>query len=379
MTKKYDVIVVGGGLAGLAATILLARAQFSVLLVEKNSYPFHKVCGEYISNETLQFLNDLGINPFALGAVDLQEFELTAPKQKPLLLALPLGGFGLSRYVLDAALAQKAVQAGADLLTQTQVKSVSESSFGAICQTTQGDFEARYLLATFGKRSNLDTILNRNEYQKKANYIGVKYHIRYPAQPTHRISLHNFENGYCGISRIEEDKYCLCYLSHKKNLEIHKKLLKMEREILAQNPALADIFQNATFLYEHPLVIHQVSFAAKTLQQKNLLFAGDSAGMIAPLCGNGMSMALLGGGMAARHLVAHLRGKVSAAELAQNYEREWRKTFALRLWAGRTIQRFFGDMRLSRGLISFFRYQPFLAKELIKLTHGKVVTQKIIP
>ncbi|WP_027003564.1 NAD(P)/FAD-dependent oxidoreductase [Hugenholtzia roseola] len=377
MTKKYDVIVIGGGLAGLAATILLSRAQLSVLLVEKNNYPFHKVCGEYISNETLPFLNYLGVNPFALGAVALEEFELTAPQTQPLLLSLPLGGFGLSRYVLDSALALKAKEAGAEILTQTQVKSLTENSRGAICHTTQGDFEARYLLATFGKRSNLDTVLDRNEYQKKANYIGVKYHIRYPKQPFNRISLHNFENGYCGISRIENDSYCLCYLSHKKNLAHHKKLDLMEREILAQNPFLADIFQNATFLYDHPLVIHQVSFAAKNLEQPQLLFAGDAAGMIAPLCGNGMSMALLGGGMAAGHLVAHLQGRISAAQMVSDYKAEWRKTFALRLWAGRTIQHFFGDLRLSRGLISFFRYQPFLAKQLIKLTHGNVPTRKI--
>jgi len=59
--KSYDVIIVGGGLAGLTAAIHLSKAKHTVLVLEKNTYPHHKVCGEYVSNEILPYLEYLGI------------------------------------------------------------------------------------------------------------------------------------------------------------------------------------------------------------------------------------------------------------------------------------------------------------------------------
>src|SRR5690606_24208169 len=99
--KKWDVIIVGGGLAGLTAALHLASNNQNVCLIEKNSYPHHKVCGEYVSNEVLPYLNRLGIDPFSLGAKKISNFEITNSKGVPVKTKLPLGGFGISRYCFD--------------------------------------------------------------------------------------------------------------------------------------------------------------------------------------------------------------------------------------------------------------------------------------
>ena len=80
--NKADVIIIGGGLAGLTSAIHLAKANYNVLLFEKNAYPKHKVCGEYVSNEVLPYLNYLGFNPFEFGAKRIREFELTTHNNK---------------------------------------------------------------------------------------------------------------------------------------------------------------------------------------------------------------------------------------------------------------------------------------------------------
>ena len=88
---KYDVIIIGGGLAGLTSAIHLSMENYSVLLIEKNSYPKHKVCGEYVSNEVLPYLEFLGFNPFEFGAKRISEFELTTHNNKRIKAKLSRG------------------------------------------------------------------------------------------------------------------------------------------------------------------------------------------------------------------------------------------------------------------------------------------------
>jgi menaquinone-9 beta-reductase len=98
---------------------------------------------------------------------------------------------------------------------------------------------------------------------------------------------------------------------------------------------------------------------------------GDSAGMIAPLCGNGMAMALHGAALLSGLLVRHLRGALSRPDLEREYTQQWRQLFAARLLAGRTIQRFFGNARLTELLLRSAATMPPITRWLIGLTHGK--------
>ena len=107
-----QVIVVGGGLGGLTSALHLSLHGFSVTLIEKNSYPKHKVCGEYLSNEVLPYLKSLGFDPFNYGAKKMKQFELSSVGGKSIKAELPLGGFSLSRFTLDYELLQRAIDKG---------------------------------------------------------------------------------------------------------------------------------------------------------------------------------------------------------------------------------------------------------------------------
>ena len=104
---SFDVIIIGGGLAGLTNAIHLSKSIHRVLLIEKNSYPKHKVCGEYISNEVLPYLNSLGIDPIKVGAKQISKVQISTTKGNLIKSELPLGGFGMSRYFLDSLLLKK--------------------------------------------------------------------------------------------------------------------------------------------------------------------------------------------------------------------------------------------------------------------------------
>ena len=162
------------------------------------------------------------------------------------------------------------------------------------------------------------------------NFIAVKYHVETDFPKDH-IALHNFKDGYCGISKIEGNAYCLCYLTTAKNLRhAGNSIKKMEEEILQQNPFLKNIFSSATFLYQHPLTISQISFSRKSQVYEHILLTGDAAGSITPLCGNGMSMALHGSKIAFKHINTFLSGKIDRFEMEKRYETEWKNNFSRR-------------------------------------------------
>ncbi|WP_026995226.1 NAD(P)/FAD-dependent oxidoreductase [Flectobacillus major] len=365
----FDVIIIGGGLAGLCAAIQLHKSGKRVLLIEKKHYPFHRVCGEYVSNETQPYLQQLGLNLESLGAKSITEFQFTSPQGHSLLADLDLGGFGISRYKLDYALYQLALGYGVTCLCGVEVEQVvfQQNSFVVYTSQSSEGLEARYVIGAYGKRTKLDATLKRPFLAQRSPYVGIKYHIKTDF-PQNRIALHNFKDGYCGISAIEDDKYCLCYLTTRENLRINSKIPDMERNILWKNPYLKEIFTTSEFLYNKPEVINEISFSPKSTIENHILMIGDTAGLITPLCGNGMAMAIHGAKIVSEILLENFENRTEVETL---FAQQWKHHFATRLWVGRTVQKLFGNELLSEIALQTLRiFRPALSI-IMKSTHGK--------
>jgi menaquinone-9 beta-reductase len=370
----YDLAIVGGGLAGLALSIQIAKTGYRVVLFEKENYPFHKVCGEYISLESWNFLQHLGVDLLSLNVTHIKRLQVSDIKGVFFEQPLPLGGFGISRYKLDHTLAGIAKQTGAIIHEQTRVNDIQFSNDHFSIESTKGNFKAKVVAGSFGKRSNLDVKWKRPfivaKKSKLNNYIGVKYHVHYNS-PDDLIALHNFKKGYCGISKIEEDKYCLCYLTTAGNLQSsNNDIQKMEQTILSANPHLKKIFNECEMLWKEPVTISQISFDKKNLVEDHVLMIGDAAGMITPLCGNGMSMAMHASKIAADEILNFLEGKISRQTMEKGYVKKWNKLFANRLKTGRMLQRLFDSQWLTSFTVRLGRSFPSLIRSLIKQTHG---------
>jgi menaquinone-9 beta-reductase len=98
---------------------------------------------------------------------------------------------------------------------------------------------------------------------------------------------------------------------------------------------------------------------------------GDAAGMITPLCGNGMSMALHSSKIAAALIEDHLQNKISLQQMQQQYCNIWQQKFEKRMATGRFMQRFFGKEKLTDLFVGLFKQAPFLSSIAIKKTHGQ--------
>ena len=365
-----DIAIVGGGLAGLINAILLARNGFSVVLFEKKSYPFHRVCGEYISNEVGPFLKQNDLYPDHLAIAQINKFLLTSTKGKRSDLNLDLGGFGVSRYELDHFLYQKAIKAGVDCRINTSVDAVEFEGNHFNVNLVSETIQSKLVIGAFGKRSKLDKKLNRAFIQRKSPYLAVKYHIKTDF-PDDTVALHNFQGGYCGMSKIENDTYNLCYLSERAVLRESGNIPEMEERVLQKNPFLKSIFNNSEFVFDAPLVINEISFENKLPVENHILMSGDSAGMIVPLCGNGMAMAIHSAKILSDTIINQWNSVELDREKVENeYVNSWNKSFYFRLWSGRKIQTLFGSSITSNLAVNLARIKP-IANSLLGLTHGK--------
>lgn len=374
--SSAQVIIVGGGLAGLTNAIHLSQNGISVVLIEKNEYPKHKVCGEYISKEVLPYLTYLGIDPFNAGAVDISRFELSTPKGKKIKTNLPLGGFGISRYLLDNILYKKALKNGVKVIKDV-ANSISfidlEDRFEVLCRSGV-KLKSQLVIGAYGKRSNIDVSLNRSFIKQKSPYLGVKGHYEGDF-PSDLVALHNFEGGYCGVSKVENDRINICYLASFKTFKKYKTIENFEEEVLCKNPHLKEILTNSRSIFEQPLTISQVSFLPKPTVEGHILMSGDSAGMIHPLCGNGMGMAIHSGLILSEAILSYLNEKVRNRNTLENeYKKLWNKTFRKRLLAGRLFNSLFGNDKVLEIGLNTLTYTPSLLPFIIKQTHGDPLT-----
>src|SRR5688572_21083437 len=166
-----QIIIVGGGIAGLVASIHMVRAGLSCMLIEKKNYPTHKVCGEYISNEALPYLKSLDLLPPNIILPQILRFQLSSVSGESKVIPLNLGGFGISRYCFDHFLYSKALEAGVEVTTDTPVEKVEFVNDGFLVTTSQTVFRADLVLGAFGKRSTLDVRLNRSFIKKRSPYL----------------------------------------------------------------------------------------------------------------------------------------------------------------------------------------------------------------
>ena len=373
--SSFTVAVIGGGLAGLSLSISLSKAGYKTILFEKEKYPFHKVCGEYISLESWNFIEKLGLKLSNLSLPIIKKLIISSPNGNAIQAKLDLGGFGISRFFLDNELKKIAIENGVTIYEETKVTDVLFNNEMFTVKYNGGEVFSKIVAGSFGKRSNLDVKWKRDfinqKFNKLNNYIGVKYHVKNNL-PIDTIALHNFENGYCGVSKIENGESCLCYLTTAENLQKnHNSIKEMEKNVLFKNPFLKKIFQESEFVFKEPVTISQISFDKKNQIENHVLMLGDSAGMITPLCGNGMSMSFHSSKIAFENISSFLMGKIEREQMEINYKNEWTKQFEKRLRNGRMIQRFFGKEKLTNFFISIIKPFPFLINRLVKSTHGK--------
>jgi flavin-dependent dehydrogenase len=167
----------------------------------------------------------------------------------------------------------------------------------------------------------------------------------------------------------------MCYLARRDDLRKYGSLPALEENVILKNPYLKRHFSSADFLLDRPEVINEISFEKKLPVEDHVLMSGDTAGMIAPLCGNGMTMAIHSAKLLSAAVIKYYEpGKLSMQQrllLERSYTETWNRQFARRLWVGRQLQRMFGKDSTTTTMLNVLNKLPAVTDFLISKTHGK--------
>lgn len=373
--KQADVIVIGAGIAGSSSALQLARMGHHTVLLDRQAFPRHKTCGEFMSPETQEMLEVLGVN-----LMNNQKISPSTMSKARIILShggemeAPLPGVatGISRYELDRILHQQAQSAGAEIVTRTTVtgiRKLENDSFEV--ETRQKDgivkYSARAVIGAYGTKKPRGVMSADADTRDATVYIGIKSHysgIDIPGQ----VELYFCNGGYIGISPIEEGKANVAALLTLESVQgSGKSVLEILQAAAQGNHRLADRLAEGA-----PVPGTQVSIAPLHLSDipepwSEFPHVGDALLMIPPLCGDGMSVALRSSLLCSGWTDRYLKGTLSYEGWKSGYTGEAIAEFTRLLKRARRIQRlaFARTNRLYPGLARMF---PGLAKYVVKAT-----------
>jgi flavin-dependent dehydrogenase len=291
--RAADHLVIGGGPAGAMAAIKLAQAGRQVTLVEKESAAHHKVCGEFLSGEAIDYLRSIGIFPDELGAAPIRFVRLCSGA-KLAESALPFLALSLSRRELDAALLARAAAAGCKMQRGRAVVSLTADGSGWLAQLDNGESISAHTVFLASGKHDLHG-WNRSP-GAHGDLVGFKLHWRLTGKETAalrgHIKLFLFSGGYGGLSLVERDVANLCFVVQRSKLRRAGGWAEILAAIGEENRHLRQSLNGAEPLHPRPLAISPIPYGFLNARADGLWRVGDQAAVIPSFSGDGISIAL---------------------------------------------------------------------------------------
>ena len=350
---QFDLIIAGAGPAGSACAITAARAGRRVLLLDKDRFPRHKVCGEFVSAESLHLLQSL------LGETHCQDFASRAevPAARILLdgksVSLPVTppARSIPRFDLDAALLASARRCGVHVEEGAAVRQVSRNGAFTV-RTADAAFTGAAVVNATGRWSQL----TQYDAAGKEKWIGLKAHFR-ESTPTHSVDLYFFSGGYCGVTPVDTQTVNACAM-------VQSGAARSLEEVFAAHPDLWRRSRDWQPIFS-AVTTSPLYFRKPEACEQGMLLAGDSAGFIDPFAGDGISLALHGGALAAESLLPFLTGKISL----ENSQQEYRAAY---------VQRFVPAFRNAARVRALLAVPKWIRSRLLGLVGTRPVASLIV-
>jgi flavin-dependent dehydrogenase len=336
---KADVAIIGGGPAGSTLAALLASRGVDVALIDKDTFPRDKLCGEFLSYDALPVIDCLGIDLSA--APEIRRCRVVA-RHRTYEFDFPHAAHGVSRMLLDDLLFREAVSRGAKPFEALNVSSLDE-------------IKARVVVGAWGRWGRFDTQLGRRFVRDRSHRnFGFKRHYRGANDGV--IELYSFHRGYLGVSEVEDGVTNICGLVHASRLAGHKGRWDTFIETIRdEEPRLETLYARYEPAQENFLSSEPVIFRSRSPVDGGIFMVGDASGVIDPLTGNGMAMAIQSALLLAPLIVRLLANPDHRGDVEREYRAKHAAMFRPRIAWSRRVAALLSRPRLLDFALRFAR------------------------
>jgi len=313
---SIDALIIGGGPAGSAAALTLAKAGMTPHLVERHATAQNGVCGGFLGWDAIAALKELGVDPWSLGAHRITSFRLISANR---CVEAPLPGIaaGMSRRTLDNALIEAAAAAGAVIRRGRTARAIDPAARKA--RFDDGETSAaNALFLGVGKHE-----LRGMARDFSVSSVGLRTTLPGSAALhdalAHRVELHLFNDGYAGLLLQEDGSVNLCLSVNRDRLTAAGNVPALMEQLKREAPLLTQRLGPAA--PSHFDAVAGVPYGWRAHASHPGVFRiGDQSAVIASLAGDGIAIALASGASAAKALLAG--GPQAAPAWQQNWRRE---------------------------------------------------------
>lgn len=354
----YDLAVIGGGPAGSSAAITAASYGARVLLLEKGSFPRNKVCGEFVSAESLALVDSLlpSDSDLVARAPRIQRARVFVDNR---VLQTPVepSAASIARIEFDAALWNSAHRRGADARERQAV--VAVTGVGPfVVRTAEQEFTARSVIDASGRWSNLNRRGNGNG---SAKWLGIKAHFR-EEYTANSVDLYFFKGGYCGVQPVGQgNRINVCAMIRRDVGKSLEETFGQQMDLKKRSEAwerLTDVVATSPLLFHEPAPV-----------QENILRVGDAAAFVDPFVGDGISLALRGGELAAKCLRSFLHGHGSLQRATEDYGRIYGRDLGYVFHSSSRIRQLLNyPAPIRAGILSMLAAFPALTRRMVRST-----------
>jgi len=374
---QTDIVIVGGGPAGSTTALYLSQLGFDITLIEKKKFPRETLCGEFLSKEVTDALQELNIfNDFlSLKPNKIISFRAVDESGVELKSDLNFNAYAMKRSIFDSFLIEKAKARGVKVFQPAEVLSILKSKSGYISEIVDDvnkrfKISSKLVIAAYGKQNILDKKLERNFINKKSNLNGVKFHLPVKLLKnsfSKEIRIYTDDELYCGMNQVSETEITVCFLENRKLSKIPSR----ERliEVIKSNKHFQNLFNEEAINYIHTTNIYgtgNIFFGKKEVVENGIIMVGDSARVISPLAGDGIGMA-----METARLIYTILSKNNLDNIGKvflEYQEQYEKVFSKRLKIAKVIQTIILNRNTRKIGFYFSNNFPALLPFLIKFT-----------
>lgn len=391
--NRYDVIVIGGGPAGSASALFLARFGYKVALLDQATFPRDKVCGEFISPAADSILERLGVlsdieaqSPLRLRGVAISSYEKAGfAVEYPSLAgtARPMTSLSLPRFVFDRLLMERVQQAGVAVKEGHKVTDfiIEEGQVAGVRgwddSKTPFEFRAEVVVDAGGRNG---VSLRRFDLKRKSRgsgKIALAAHWTTPQPLKKYCYLHISRPGYTGIAPTGKGQVNVVLVVDKKSLQGENDLHDFYVRTVLQNPLRRNLLEQGQ-VAEKVRSVDSLAFSVRPPQTGGLVLVGDASGFIDPFTGEGIYLSLRSAQIAGDVIDECFKrkdfSKNALAVYARVREREFKKKFLL----SKILQRLIYNPPLCNRVIQTLARNPDQSATLVGVIGDYIPAEKVV-